>query len=223
MARPRKDTNSVEARQRIIEGFWTLLESHYLDEITIAMVADEAKCNRGTFYYHYADMDSLIHEAIERELLVERDMPGMVFELACGIEDSPSRCLGESPDFYRLSLLMEHGGMGRVIPEAKRTMVGLWETILAPGEAKLPEATREIIEYLTSGMLGLIAYRTAREQEGRQAPPAFATDDFLKANAAFMIERIALSLGMTHADVLARLHIASCLMQSNRLREKTEA
>lgn len=215
MARPRKDPNCVEARQRILDGFWKLLEEHRLDEITIGMVAEQAGCNRGTFYYHYADINALIHEAIERELLVDRDIPGMIFELACGIEDVPSKRLEDSSEILRLSLIMDRGGMDLVATETRRTLVGMWTALLAPGEASLPEPTVMIIEYFTSGMLGLIAHRFSRCQRGCPPPSAFATDAFLKANAAFVVDQIARSMDMTQADVLARLHIASCLMHNS--------
>lgn len=217
MARPKKDANSVEARQRIIDGFWTLLEENRLSEITIGMVVEQAQCNRGTFYYHFDSLDALLHEAIERELLVERDIPGMIFELACGIEDAPSQRLSEANDLYRLSLIMDRGGLDMVAEEAKRTIVGMWTALLVPGQTELPEPTREVIEYFTSGTLGLIAYRFAREKEGRGgAVPSIAADDFLKRNAAFVIEQVARYQDMTEADVLARLHMASCLMQQTR-------
>lgn len=218
MARPKKDANSVEARQRILDGFWTLLEENRLSEITIGMVVEQAQCNRGTFYYHFDSLDALLHEAIERELLVERDIPGMIFELACGIEDAPSQRLSEANELYRLSLIMDRGGLDMVAEEAKRTIVGMWTALLVPGQAELPEPTREVIEYFTSGTLGLIAYRFAREKEGRGgAVPSIAADDFLKRNAAFVIEQVARYQDMTPADVLARLHMASCLMHQARL------
>lgn len=216
MARPKKDANCIEARQRIIDGFWTLLEERRLSDITIGMVVEQAQCNRGTFYYHFESLDALLHEAIERELLVERDIPGMIFELACGIEDSPSQRLGEANELYRLSLIMDRGGLDLVAEEAKRTIVGMWTALLVPGQAELPEPTREVIEYFTSGTLGLISYRFAREKEGRPASSTIATDDFLKRNAAFVIEQVARYQGMTEADVLARLHMASCLMHQAR-------
>lgn len=216
MARPKKDATTVEARQRIIDGFWTLLEENRLSEITIGMVVEQAQCNRGTFYYHFDGLDALLQEAIERELLVERDIPGMIFALACGIEDAPSQRLSESNDLYRLSLIMDRGGLDLVAEGAKRAIVGMWTALLVPGQAELPEPTREVIEYFTSGTLGLIAYRFAREKEGRAAVPSVAADDFLKRNAAFVIEQVARYQGMTEADVLARLHMASCLMQQTR-------
>lgn len=220
MARPKKDANCVEARQRIIDSFWALLEGHRLNEITIGMVVEQAQCNRGTFYYHFADLDALVHETIERELLIERDIPGMIFDLACGIDESPSQSLGDSSELYRLSLLMDRGGLDLVTAEAKRTIVGMWTALLAPGEAHLPESTREIIEYFTTGTLGLIAYRFSRSQEGRGDAIDPATDEFLKQNAVFVVGQIARTQGMTSADVLARLHMASCLMRNARMQEK---
>ena len=44
----------------MIEAFWQLLENNQLHEISVGMIVAKAGCNRGTFYYHFADKDELL-------------------------------------------------------------------------------------------------------------------------------------------------------------------
>ena len=60
MGRPRKDSQIVDAKQRLVDSFWSLLEQHKLHQVTVGMVAQDAKCNRGTFYYHYCDGNNTV-------------------------------------------------------------------------------------------------------------------------------------------------------------------
>ena len=57
MARPKK-SNQPSVRDRMIEAFWQLLEDNQLHEISVGMIVAKAGCNRGTFYYHFADKDA---------------------------------------------------------------------------------------------------------------------------------------------------------------------
>lgn len=51
MARPRKDADAPDARTRIIEAFWELIENNSIFELSVGEVTRAAQCNRGTFYY----------------------------------------------------------------------------------------------------------------------------------------------------------------------------
>ncbi len=210
MARPKK-TDCIEARQRIIDGFWILLENHRLRDITIGMVVEQAQCNRGTFYYHYADMNDLIYAAIEHELIIERSIPGIIFDAACERETSPSQTIDESQQLYRLSLIMEQGGMDLVLTKAYDMVNKLWISVLAPDKGELPENVRIVVEYYTTGMLGTILYRFSEQRNGIQSLTCPEMDKFINASTKFVISQIAQAQDTTEEEILARLRTASCL------------
>ena len=60
MERPRKDADAPDARTRIIEAFWELIENNSIFELSVGEVTRAAQCNRGTFYYYFHDFDELV-------------------------------------------------------------------------------------------------------------------------------------------------------------------
>ena len=54
-------------KKRIMEGFLQLLEQRPLDKISVVDVADHCGINRNTFYYHFADIPTLLQEIITEE------------------------------------------------------------------------------------------------------------------------------------------------------------
>lgn len=111
MPRPKKDSVEPSARERIIESFWELLEDHQISEITVGNIAHHAQCNRGSFYYHFSDIDSFMEEVVRSELYEENAIPKIIFNYLIldtwsSLESSPEVNLR----FYRLSLLLDRGG-----------------------------------------------------------------------------------------------------------------
>ena len=68
MARPRKDADAPDARTRIIEAFWELIENNSIFELSVGEVTRAAQCNRGTFYYYFHDFDELVAIAMTQLL-----------------------------------------------------------------------------------------------------------------------------------------------------------
>lgn len=211
MGRPRKDGGEPEARQRLIDAFWTLLEANQLREITVGMITSEAKCNRGTFYYHFADMDALVSSAIESEFLGTRALSRDIFSLVAGMEEQlwDSFLIGERA--ARLSLVMEKGGSDIVNEKVKSVVVKMWRAILCTNGNDLAPATRLIIEYATSGMIGLLAANARGKEE--ELPAIMVESGFLRENAVSTLSLISKAQGIPAEDVVARLQIASQLME----------
>ena len=87
MARPKK-SNQPSVRDRMIEAFWQLLEDNQLHEISVGMIVAKAGCNRGTFYYHFADKDELMLAALSREV---KGLPNCIISVIAG--DNPEAVL----------------------------------------------------------------------------------------------------------------------------------
>lgn len=169
MARPRKDSEMPDARQRIIDAFWKLLESNPLGKITVGMVANEAGCNRGTFYYHFSDMDALTLEAI-RELLDDTMLIRVMFALSSDAEatiKAVGACVEMDRGRYeqrieRFNLVMNAGEMHTVDAMTKRVVVDLWRQVLCRDGEELDPDARLIIEANVSGTLSFIASQCGR-------------------------------------------------------------
>ena len=156
MGRPRKDTEKPEARERLIEAFWSLLETHNLQDITVGIVAAEAQCNRGSFYYHFDTREEFFNQAID-DMLAENDLPEIIFGLLIGkepgleVDSRRLRCV------HRISLMTHRGGYeltkNRVCNFVKRIWLA---AIDFEGEDLDPEID-QIMEFNYSGIMGLLA------------------------------------------------------------------
>ena len=170
MARPRKDSRTPDARRRIIDAFWELLETNPLDKITVGMVANRAGCNRGTFYYHFSDMDALTLAAI-RELLDDTMLTRVIFALSTDAGETISEVsslIEQDRDRYeqrieRFDLIMTAGEMHTIDAMTKRVVVDLWRQVLCRDEEELDPDAQLIIESNVSGTLSFIVSRCGSE------------------------------------------------------------
>ena len=213
MARPRKSERDA-AGIRLANAFWTLLEHHRLANITVGMVAEQAELNRGTFYYHFRDIDDLTARAIEVEFNSQALLPG-IFDLIAGAPGSITAIELIQQRMQRLSLLIDRGGLDVLSMQIKRLVRQTWTAILcAEGESLKPE-TLFIIEYTTSGIIGLIANETMRTS-AQTSPDAL--NGFLARNSAFLLEQIGNAQGVPRNIILERIHATRRVSRLNAKR-----
>lgn len=210
MARPRKDSDRPEARQRLHDAFWALLETNELHEITVGIIASRAECNRGTFYYHYHDIDELIACAIQEEFLRDNAVPTLIFYLVTGVDQRDfKRALDRmSQRIYRLSLLLDKGGMDEVYETVKNIIIRMWQTILCADGCELTKDARLVVEYSVNGMLGMLTYEIQNSDGGNILHLSGSTFSDI---ASFMLTRICEAQGVDKQVVLARIEMISQL------------
>ena len=201
MARPRKSERDA-AGIRLANAFWTLLEHHRLANITVGMVAEQAELNRGTFYYHFKSMDDLIDRAIEDEVLGNGSILQNMLSLVAGSSTANGFEAFIKQDIERIALLIKQGGMNSFSIKIKCLMFGTWKAILCDEGEELSPSTRMIIEYSTSGVIGIIAYG-ALHGSG-EVPPEFFPS-FAKSNSDFLVRQIGIAQGIPHEAVLERV------------------
>lgn len=204
MAKPKKTGSKSAARERIIEAFWELLESNRLHEISIGMIVAKAGCNRGTFYYHFEDKDALINTIIDDEILGE-NLPQQIFSLSTNSGSASLSSILTSKRINRLSLFVEQGGAVLIESQTKSFILSMWETALCPDGTRLSDEARCIIEYCSSGMLGLISYLGSAHSDDEAIPPTI----FLMELANIATERIRKAQGLSKEELDARLAIVT--------------
>lgn len=210
MARPRKDSHMPDARRRIIDAFWELLKTNPLGKITVGMVANKADCNRGTFYYHFADMDALTSAAI-RELLDDTVLVRVIFALSSDAEETismVSSLIEQDRDRYerrieRFSLIMHAGEMHTIDAMTKQVVVDLWRQVLCRDGEELDPDAQLIIESNVSGTLSFIVSRC-----GSENPLAEVSDtmgSYIHDYTRNAIHWISVAQGMPEEEMLQRL------------------
>lgn len=210
MARPRKDSDQPEARERLHNAFWMLLESNELHEITVGIIATKAECNRGTFYYHYHDIEELIASAIEEEFLQDDAIPTILFYLVTGVNKDrfESALKNMSGRIYHLSLLLDKGGMDEVYAAIKALIINIWQTILCAEGEELTLEARRLIEYSVNGMIGVVTYEMRRENGGDLSQLSGST---FSNTANYMITQICDLQNISKEEVVARITLAGQL------------
>lgn len=159
MARPRKDSGRPDARKRLVEAFWELLETNRMRSVTVGMIVGIAQCNRGTFYYHFADIDALAFAAIEELLLGDDAVPRTLFEILAGADcTDPLERAAVDRRFRRFSLIMQKGEMRQVDEMVKAIVVEKWQELLCPDGSPLKPEAVLVIEHSASAMMGVVSY-----------------------------------------------------------------
>ncbi|CVH76126.1 hypothetical protein BN3658_00586 [Coriobacteriaceae bacterium CHKCI002] len=207
MARPRKRSGEPDAQQRLVDALWLLLESNRLNDLTVGMVTAKAGCNRGTLYYHHADLDALVYSAIERELVGDGSVISAVYDLVLGTGTASPTALMDTPSFRRLGLAIEQGGIELVSAKIKDIVARMWQAALRPEGVPLQPATHMLLEYHISGVVALLARHTRSRAHG--GLPQDDVSELLRRAASFLIDALGDAEGVSPEEALARLQTAS--------------
>lgn len=165
MARPRKDAAEPSVEQRLEDAFWELIAEMPIDRMTVGGLTARAGCNRGTFYYYYDDIYAMLDDVIDRNL--PKELPQFLlmhfsgdmtttdrdYELSCVLQKYQR-------NVDHLCLLLANASSPLVNRRVKSAIMELWAGALAVGEyTSLEGDARIVLEFVVSGILGLMAYR----------------------------------------------------------------
>lgn len=145
-------------KRRIKEAFWQLYQERPIEDIGIKEIVALAECNRTTFYYHYKNIHELLDD-IEHECIIQ-DVPYLLMDVIHNNKNYIAllELINSKKDvLMRISLLLGPNGDPAFSQKLKNLILERWrELICEPGE-ELPREKQIILEYLISGMLGLLS------------------------------------------------------------------
>lgn len=160
MARPKYKVGDTTVDTRLEEAFWRLIDRFPIKEITVNMIVAEAQCTRGSFYYHFSDMDSLIESVIEHNLPTQ--IPYVLISLVL-TDTIDTTALSDDPQFVRkvdrICLLVGPHGSIEAMERIRKAIRGAWLSALELDESTLTHESRVLFEFLINGILGVLAYR----------------------------------------------------------------
>ena len=156
MARPRKDAVGPCARARLIEAFWGLLEQGSGAELSVGAVTRAAGCNRGTFYYHFKDIDELQHTAIDQLLLDDGALVDELWRAALTGDVAHLLEQGDGPRLHRLVVAMESGSAHLVDRTVRRGVLDRWRRAVCPDGGELAPDACFAIQFMVSGIMSLV-------------------------------------------------------------------
>lgn len=179
MARPRKERQH-EARNQLVEAFWKFAREIPVSDMKVDALAREAGCNRSTFYYHFKGISNLREYAVDSSGIV----PVLAAALAQGAigasssKDPAARAMSaiskqalarQNRDFiwkhekaiddmcslvYHNWTELDDWGIRMRLREICRDALG--DDVRANGVE-----TRILLEFMTNGLIGAMAYRGA--------------------------------------------------------------
>ncbi|MGI6217843.1 MAG: TetR/AcrR family transcriptional regulator [Coriobacteriales bacterium] len=200
MGRPRKNSAEKTAKERLVDSFWHLLEEHDFSKISVEMLCKEAKCNRGTFYYHFSGMDSLLEYIVESTFISNR-YPQMIFSVLTGTGDLPFSSIVES-EWPEHTALFTRNGNNVLTEKTKQYILKMWTAILCSDGGQLSDQTRLILEYQSSAMLASLSYLGEESLKGHMISPPIA---FFSSVAKTALRQICALEGITEDDLKARI------------------
>ncbi len=203
MARPRKDAAEANARTRIIDAFWSSLERVPRSAMTVGAIVEMAQCNRGTFYYHFADLDVLASCAVREEFFSDDTLVLAIFgTLVNGDAQVFDRGV-PALRLHRMSVAIRAGERQMVEDTVREEVQQRWQKHLcARGEELTPEA-RFAIQFMVGGVLGFISYMLTTGHAPNPLPPAERA--YLASVARATLNAVADAQGLEPVEVLARV------------------
>ena len=213
MARPRKTADSPDARARICEALWELLEAHELRDITVGMITARAECNRGTFYYHFKDLDALLDAAISDDVMNKSMMAELIFRISTGDEAAVREVLG-SREFHRLSVVVNHAGVELAFGKVFESLVDIWRALLCPDGSELAPGAQAIVLYYVGGMMSMVA--SVSHEHLEELAESDQMPRFIMKNASFLVAEICAAQGVPAETISERIAAVTQLMDSVR-------
>lgn len=203
MARPRKDADGPGARERIADAFWSMLERMPRSSITVGTLVDEARCNRGTFYYYFADLDALAETVVREEFFADDALVRAIFgALVEGDAGSIERRVPRRR-LHRMAVAIRAGERRLVERTVHEEVLRRWEGCLCAEGERLEPAARFAIQFTVSGVLGFIS----EVSERGIAPCPLPADAhvYLASVSRATLEAVARAQDLTPVEVLARV------------------
>ena len=201
MARPKK-SESEAADVRLINALWALLETKRLADITVGTVTAQAGLNRGTFYYHFTSLDALIDRAIEGEVAGRNSiMPNVLSMIAGSTTAEEAKNIMEQRA-RRITLLIRQGGVEALSAKVKSLSYRIWQAVLCDGNERLTPETTLVIEYATSGIIGIFVHNALDSHNS--VPPEFFVS-FIRRNSNFLLSAISEAQNVPKETLVSRL------------------
>ncbi|MDY5785058.1 TetR/AcrR family transcriptional regulator [Corynebacterium sp.] len=171
-------------RGELHEAFWRLLTQHPDKRISVAALTAEAGCNRGTFYYHFQDLEDFYDDVLT-EVINETTSATMVGFISgtLTVETAMTRIVDLEPAVTQIGTLLNSSVSGHFRPRISETIALNWHRKLGinPSQAG-PQ--RAVMEFTLGGILSMWAWRA------RQDPPlpleSLAQPEFVAAVAGLV-------------------------------------
>lgn len=204
MGRPRKDSNTPEAKDQLISTFWNMLETRDMSDITVGSLVSEAGVNRGTFYYHYENMDDFIGAALERDIRGKGGNVETVFNMLTN-----ANSLGDQDrieNFRHIGMMMRKGGFHIANNKIKSIINDIWGEVICNNERPLKDETVIFFEFTISGIMGVMNH-IGEQYEITGTLPDLKPNAYINSIPQVLIKEIAAIEGLSTDELIEKIEI----------------
>jgi hypothetical protein len=148
----------IQTEKNIIDAFWIIYKERGFKNVTVKDVIKKAGYNRSTFYDYFIDLEEVLTK-IEESVIpsIENMPPADSFNINIGMPiDEYVDFFKQHQEFY-VVLLGENGDpkfSSKIKHSIKQTLLNH----LPENNGPLSNHTDYILEYLLSGMIGILVY-----------------------------------------------------------------
>ena len=158
-----------QTRSNLLEAFWFLYTEKRIDQITVKEIASLAGYNRGTFYEYFSDVHECLDLVETRSLPRLDELPPMPGDSAPSADFIASFIMLYQEKFKYYDVLLGDKGD----PSFQRRLIDCIKTAVV-NSPKPPEVIGTVeldylLEYILSGMIGIMRYYFHIQPKGSQA------------------------------------------------------
>lgn len=151
----KKNTN---AKNKIIDAFWKLLEIHDYSEITIKALSIEAKVNHNTIYYHFENIDEVALTAFNHTII--DDLPELFLSIMTTDNKIKVEEILKNEDLFnrfKKIRLFARGDSAFLYKIVKDTIMEKWLNAINVKKSDLDDVDLTDLEFIFNGITTLIA------------------------------------------------------------------
>ncbi|MBR5259779.1 MAG: TetR/AcrR family transcriptional regulator [Eggerthellaceae bacterium] len=163
----------------LVESFWRLAQDHNFGKITVKMVVSEAGCSRGSFYYHFTDINHLACAALKNELILSGAIPRVLLGIIAN--DSEMTDLSDNGlHMRRVKLAVQQWPVDIFFEAFASSNLAIWQYLLSKDADSFTDETLTILDFLTAGMSSFVRpqLQSTSEDGTRCATSAYLREVF---------------------------------------------
>lgn len=160
MARPKLNSGEKPVRLRLVEAFLDLVKAFPADKVTVNMVVARAQCARGSFYYHFEDINGLIDAVIDH--VFPDEIPQAMLNWFLTAQNDVKILMKDTAfkdRINKLCILVGPNSSLGIVSKVKKRFISAWLKVLGLEERNLPEEAHLIFEFVINGVVGIFSYR----------------------------------------------------------------
>lgn len=190
MARPRKDQAGPDARTRIIDAFWKMLEEGPYDHITVRALASKAQVNHNTIYRHFDSIEDVARTAVAEVYSIEAAQQMLSLFARPELVDVEQLVARGLDARFGKAVLAMSSGSPMLVETIQNAIKTCWMQIAGTSWDELPGETRLELSFVLGGITSIL--RTFR-----------SVDDIMKAKSLVM-SRVGTAARQTLADIVLK-------------------